>query len=133
MTAPWDQQQALADLLTSLELPTLPEVPTRYTPPVRYVLPSDPWISSGQGIGAWRAHFRVVCVVPPGDSAVQMTQLGDMIRAVVLALKGSRFVVEADAVDQPSDVATGSGVGLGTAINISTGLSRAEFEEVPAP
>lgn len=130
MTAPWDQQVALAALLTNRGQPTAPEAPSRYTPPVRYVLPSGPWIASGQGIGSWRARFLVVCVVPKGDSSVQLTALGDMVRGVILALKGSDFTVDADAVDQPAEMSEGR---LGAAINISTPISRAQFEEEPEP
>lgn len=130
MTAPWDQQQALADFLTAAGLPTEPEAPTRYTPPVRYVLPSGPWISSGSTLGSWRVRFLVVCVVPKGDNAVQMAALGDMVRKVIVALKGSDFTVDADGVDQPAEMSEGR---LGAAINISTGISRATFEEEPTP
>lgn len=130
MTAPWDQQVALAALLTERGHPTLPEAPTKYTPPVRYVLPSGPWIASGQTLGSWRARLLVACVVPKGDSSVQMDQLGAMVRGVILALKGSDFTVDAEAVDQPAEMSEGR---LGAAVNISTGISRAQFEEEPAP
>jgi hypothetical protein len=133
VSAPWDQQQELADLLTEKGLTTSPQVPEVKTPPFRYVLTGDPWISSGQTVGSWRVSFRVVCVTKKGTNAAQMTELGDMVRAVIRALKGSRFVVAADAVDEPAVMSTATGSTLGAAINISTGLSRAEFEEEPAP
>lgn len=133
MSAPWDQQEALAALLTAAGIPTSPQVPEVKTPPLQYVLTADPWIASGQSIGSWRVRFRVVCVTQKGTNAKQMTELGDMVRAVIRALKGSRFAVEADAVDEPAVMSTATGNTLGAAINISTGLSRAEFEEEPAP
>lgn len=133
MTAPWDQQKELAALLTAAGHPTDPEVPEKFTPPYRYALASDPWISSGPAFGSWRARFRVVCVVEPGENDKEMSDLGPMVRGVIRALKGTRFTVDADAVGEPSDIATGSGVSLGAAVNISTAISRAEFEEEPAP
>jgi len=133
MSAPWDQQKALADLLTDAGLVTSPQVPEVKTTPLRYVLTSDPWIASGQTLGSWRARFRVVCVTGKGTNAAQMTELGDMVRAVIRELKGSRFVVEAAAVDEPAVMTTPTGQTLGAAINISTALSRAEFEEEPTP
>lgn len=126
MSAPWDQQQALADFLTGKGLVTLPEAPSVYTPPVRYVLPSDPWIASASTLGSWRVRFRVICVVPKGDSSVQMTELGDMVRGVILALKGSDFPVDAEAVGEPNEMSNGR---LGAAVNVSAGISRAAFEE----
>lgn len=129
MTAPWDQQTALAAILTDAGLPTSAEVPARFTPPARYVLASGPWLAGGQKYGSWRARFRVVCVTATGTNARQMDELGGMVRAVVLALRGTRFTVEAEAVDEPSEIATGSGVSLGAVINVSVALSRAEFEE----
>jgi len=125
VTAPWDQQEALAAYLTDRELVTLPDVPSVYSPPVRYVLPSDPWIAAGQSVGSWRFRFRVICVVPKGDTRVQMNALAAMVRAVILALKGSPFVVDAEAVEQPALMGEGR---LGAAVNISTGMSRAAFE-----
>lgn len=133
MTAPWTQQVELADLLTSKELLTTSQVPEKVTPPFRYVLTSDPWIASGPTLGSWRVRFRVVCVTAPGSNEKQMTDLSDMVRAVVRALKGSRFKVDGDAVDEPAVMATGSGASLGAAVNVSTVISRAEFEEEPAP
>ncbi|MFJ2297385.1 hypothetical protein [Oerskovia paurometabola] len=129
MSAPYEQQKALAALLTDAGLPTEPEVPERYTPPVRYALASSPWLESGQTVGSWRAHFRVVCVTGRGTNEVQMTELGAMVRAVIRALAGSRFVISAQAVDQPAEIGTGAGVSLGAAVNIVTAISRAEFLE----
>lgn len=130
MSAPWDRQKELADLLTTKGLLTTPEVPEVKTPPFRYILTADPWIASGQSFGSWRVRFRVVCVVAPGTNVVQLTQLGDMVRAVIVALKGSPFAVEADAVDEPSRMAERT---LGAVVNISAGISRAQFEEEPTP
>lgn len=133
MSAPWDQQEALAALLTAAGLPTSPEVPEVKTPPFRYVLASDPWISSGQSLGSWQVHYRVVCVTQKGTNVVQMTELADMVRAVILALKGTPFKVDADAVDAPAAMTTSAGVTLGAAVNITAGLGRAAFEEEPTP
>ncbi|MFI6428470.1 hypothetical protein [Promicromonospora sp. NPDC050880] len=133
MSAPYDQQKALADLLTAAGLPTTAQVPEVRTPPFRYVLTGGPWITSGQTLGQWRAHFRVVCVARKGTNETQMSELGDMVRAVIRAVKGSRFAVTADAVDEPAVMTTGGTTTLGAVVNITTALSRAEFEEVPAP
>jgi len=129
MSAPYDQQVELAKVLTDAGLPTEVEVPERYTPPVRYALASSPWIESGQTLGSWRVHFRVVCVVAPGSNEREMTDLGLMVRDVIRALRGTRFAVAAQAVDEPGEVATGAGTTLGAAVNIVTALSRAEFFE----
>lgn len=133
MSAPYDQQVALAELLTAAALPTSAEVPEKKTPPFRYVLTGSPWITSGQTLGSYRANFRVVCVTGKGTNETQMTELGDMVRAVMRALKGSRFVVAADAVDEPAVMTSGTSTSLGAAVNISTALSRAEFEGGTAP
>jgi hypothetical protein len=129
VSAPYDQQVELARVLTDAGLPTKVEVPERYTPPARYVLASSPWIESGQTLGSWRAHFRVVCVVAPGSNEREMTDLGSMVRDVVRALRGTRFAVAAQAVDEPGEMSTGAGTTLGAAVNIVTALSRAEFFE----
>lgn len=128
MTAPWDQQQALADLLTAAGLPTASEVPARITPPTRYLLAADPWLQAGQTVGSWLARFRVVCVAAPGTNEVQAAALADMVRPVVLALRGTRFSVEGAIVEQPSQMATGSGTSLGVSVVVATSISRAEFE-----
>lgn len=126
MSAPYAQQVELADLLTAAGLRAKPEVPRRYTPPVRYVLAASPWLEAGQTVGAWRAQFLVVCVAAPGENTRQMTDLGDMVREVIIALRGSRF--SAVSVDQPGEISTGAGTSLGAAVNVATALSRAEFE-----
>lgn len=129
MSAPYDQQVELARVLTDAGLPTSPEVPERVTPPVRYALASSPWIEAGATVGSWRAHFRVVCISARGSNEREMTDLGLMVRDVIRALRGTRFSVVAQAVDEPAEMSTGAGVSLGTVVNVATALSRAEFFE----
>jgi len=128
MSAPYNQQVELAALLTAAALPTDPEVASRYTPPYRYILGADPWLAAGQTTGQWVGRFRVVCVTAPGTTDVQAAQLANMTRAVILALRGTRFAVQGVAVTQPSEMATGSGTSLGASVNVATPISRAEFE-----
>ncbi len=129
MSAPYDQQKELAAVLTAAGLPTASEVPERLDPPSRYVLAASPWIESGQTVGSWRTHFRVVCVSSAGENEAQMHELGAMVREVIRALGRTRFAVAAQAVDEPAEMATGAGTSLGAAVNVVTTISRAEFLE----
>jgi len=115
-------QGDLADLLgAALSCKAFPYIPERMIAPSVVVVPSSPWVISGNTYGKFVAAFDVEIVVQTAANSMKTKDLTDRVEeAIVTAVNEGYEVVQ---VEQPSALEANGAAYMSATIQIQTQVS----------